>query len=391
MLDTVRFGELLQRRGYNFYSGVPCSFLKDLINYSINECDYVMAANEGDAAAICAGAYLGNRKPVLLMQNSGLGNAVSPLTSLHGVFRIPLLGFVSLRGGPADEPQHELMGPITAPMLETMGIAHETLGGTIEEAETQLARADQAFSRGQSFFFIVTKGTFSPVALRKSPGPPAGTAPRGDIPVLPQERTGEEPFTGETLFTRREMLASLRAAAAPGSAILATTGFTGRELYELGDGPENLYMAGSLGCVSSLGLGLALARPDRRVIVLDGDGSLLMRTGALAVNGWYNPGRMLHILFDNRAHESTGGQFTVSAGVDWPAAVRALGYPWVRRAASPGALEQETASWNKAGGLRFIHVPIALGTPENLGRPKINPRDGAIRFKEYLSKPPIIA
>jgi phosphonopyruvate decarboxylase len=163
MIDTGRFGETLKKRGFDFYSGVPCSFLKDLINYSINQCEYVMAANEGDAAAICAGAYLGGRKPVLLMQNSGLGNAVSPLTSLHAIFRIPLLGFVSLRGEPglADEPQHELMGPITASMLETMQIAHEVLAPSGEEAEAQLAKAEAVFARGRSFFFIVKKGNFS--------------------------------------------------------------------------------------------------------------------------------------------------------------------------------------------------------------------------------------
>ncbi|MDR1902032.1 MAG: phosphonopyruvate decarboxylase, partial [Treponema sp.] len=296
MVDTEKFGTALKARGFDFYSGVPCSFLKDLINYSINECDYVMAANEGDGAAICAGAYLGGRKPVLLMQNSGLGNAVSPLTSLHGVFRIPLLGFVSLRGEPglADEPQHELMGPITAAMLETMGIAHEVLADNDGDAEAQLERADQCFARGKSFFFIVKKGSFSKVSLGTGKTPPARSLPR-----------------------RIEMLKAVKAAAAPGTVFLATTGFTGRELYELGDDPANLYMAGSLGCISSLGLGLSLARPDRRIIVLDGDGSLLMRTGSLAVNAWYRPAAMLHILLDNASHESTGGQFTVSPGVDW--------------------------------------------------------------------------
>ena len=111
MIDTQKFGEELKNIGYDFYSGVPCSFLKDLINYAINNCEYVMAANEGDAVATCAGAQIAGRKTVVLMQNSGLGNAVSPLTSLNQIFKIPVLGFVSLRGEPgvADEPQHDLM------------------------------------------------------------------------------------------------------------------------------------------------------------------------------------------------------------------------------------------------------------------------------------------
>ena len=129
MLDTTAFGQALKERGFDFYSGVPCSFLKDLINYAINEAVYIMAANEGDAVAVSTGAALGGKKSVVLMQNSGLGNAVSPLTSLNAIFRIPVLGFVSLRGEPGlnDEPQHELMGTITDKMLETMQIDYAVL------------------------------------------------------------------------------------------------------------------------------------------------------------------------------------------------------------------------------------------------------------------------
>jgi phosphonopyruvate decarboxylase len=374
MIDTYWFGDQLKQRGFGFYSGVPCSFLKDLINYVINECEYVMAANEGDAVAICAGAYLGGRKAAVLMQNSGLGNAVSPLTSLNAVFRIPVLGFVSLRGEPGleDEPQHELMGPITAAMLETMRIDHALLSPDQGEAEAQLAAASERIDQGKPFFFIVKKGTFSPVELNpeKIPPRPEGTA-------------------------RFEMIKAVKAGAPEDVLFLATTGFTGRELYELGDNPANLYMTGSLGCVSSLGLGLSLARPDRKLIVLDGDGSLLMRAGSLGVNAWYLGGRkkshregprysLLHILFDNRAHESTGGQFTVSGGIDYPLLARAFGYPEISKAASPGILTRETEAWVKTGGLRFVYAPIAAGAPEKLGRPKIKPFEVMERFKQFI-------
>jgi phosphonopyruvate decarboxylase len=379
MLDTRRFGELLKGRGFDFYSGVPCSFLKDLINYAINECTYVMAANEGDAVAICAGSSLGGKKGVVLMQNSGLGNAVSPLTSLNAVFRIPVLGFVSLRGEPGlpDEPQHELMGLITGDMLKTMRIDYAVLSPDQGEAESQLAEAAGHIASGKSFFFIVKKGTFSPVDLKEKSVPRDG------------------------LSSRLEMLKALKAAAPEGAAVLATTGFTGRELYELGDEPGNLYMAGSLGCVSSLGLGISLARRDKRVIVLDGDGSLLMRAGSLGVNAWYAAGpaghgrgasktegaakpAMLHILFDNQAHESTGGQYTVSAGIDYPLLAQAFGYPEVSKAVSPEVLKRTIEKWGKTGGLRFVYVPIAMGAGENLGRPKIKPGEVTERFKRFL-------
>ncbi|MDR2019658.1 MAG: phosphonopyruvate decarboxylase [Treponema sp.] len=376
MIDTCWFGEQLKQRGFGFYSGVPCSFLKDLINYVINECEYVMAANEGDAVAICAGASLGGRKAAALMQNSGLGNAVSPLTSLNAVFHIPVLGFVSLRGEPGleDEPQHELMGPITAAMLETMRIDHALLSADQKEAEAQLAAAAERIDQGKSFFFIVRKGTFSPVELnREKIPPPSGGA------------------------ARLEMIKAVKAGAPEDVLFLATTGFTGRELYELGDSPANLYMVGSLGCVSSLGLGLSLTRPDRKVIVLDGDGSVLMRAGSLGVNAWYLGGNklqdggprhsMLHILFDNRAHESTGGQFTVSGGIDYPLLARAFGYPGISKAASPGALTRGTEAWVKTGGLQFIYVPIAAGAPEKLGRPGIKPFEVMERFKQFIRFP----
>lgn len=364
MLDTARFGEILKKLGFDFYSGVPCSFLKDLINYSINECEYVMAANEGDAVAVCAGAYLGGRRPVVLMQNSGLGNAVSPLTSLNAIFRIPVLGFVSLRGaaGTADEPQHELMGLITDTMLETMRIDYAVLSADIEEAEKQLVRADGCLREHKPYFFIVKKGTFSPVPLR------------GD----------KKPAEPRDLPRRFEMLRRVKAGAGNGCLFLATTGFTGRELYTLGDEPDNLYMVGSLGCVSSLGLGLSLARPDKRVIVLDGDGSLLMRAGSLGVNAWYKAPGMLHILFDNRSHESTGGQFTVSSGIDYPLLARAFGYPAVFRVNTPEELEELTREWVPTGGLRFVHVPIAMGTRDDLGRPGIKPYEVAERFMRFI-------
>jgi phosphonopyruvate decarboxylase len=364
MLDTSRFGEILKNRGFDFYSGVPCSFLKDLINYSINECEYVMAANEGDAVAICAGAYLGGRRPVVLMQNSGLGNAVSPLTSLNAIFRIPVLGFVSLRGaaGMTDEPQHELMGRITGTMLETMGINYAVLSSDPEEAEKQLAGAEKCIGDHKPYFFIVKKGTFSPVPLRDDKKP-------RELQDLPR---------------RFEAIQRVKAGAGKECLFLATTGFTGRELYTLGDDPNNLYMVGSLGCVSSLGLGLSLARPDKRVIVLDGDGSLLMRAGSLGVNAWYKPPAMLHILFDNRSHESTGGQFTVSPGIDYPLLARAFGYPAVFRVNTPEEPEELTREWVRTGGLRFMYVPITPGTRDDLGRPGIKPYEAAERFIQFI-------
>ncbi|MCL1928847.1 MAG: phosphonopyruvate decarboxylase [Treponema sp.] len=365
MLDTAAFGTALKERNFDFYSGVPCSFLKDLINYAINEAFYVMAANEGDAVAICTGAALGGKKPVVLMQNSGLGNAVSPLTSLNAIFRIPVLGFVSLRGEPGlkDEPQHELMGVITGKMLETMHIDYAVLSADKSEALMQLDAADRCMAEGRSFFFIVKKETFSKVELKKT------------IIELPNTTP---------LFQRTEMLRAIKKGAGSKSLYLATTGFTGRELYELGDDPNNLYMVGSLGCISSLGLGLSLAKPGKSVVVLDGDASLIMRMGSLAVNAFYKPAAMFHVLFDNRCHESTGGQFTVAPGVDFIRLALASGYSSAIAVNTPEELEECAKTWSEQRGLLFVYCPVGLRSSKDLARPSIKPPDAAQRLINFI-------
>ncbi len=364
MIDTSEFGTQLKSMGYDFYSGVPCSFLKDLINYAINECEYVMAANEGDAVAVCAGAYTAGRKTVVLMQNSGLGNAVSPLTSLNAIFHIPVLGFVSLRGEPGlgDEPQHERMGVITDKLLSVMGIQWEYLSEDSIIAKDQLQKADKIISQGKPFFFIVKKNTFS------------------KVPLKPEKKRSSNP----DLPDRASILKAVVAATSPRTILAATTGFTGRELYESGDMERNFYMVGSLGCLSSFALGINLAKPAQPVVVLDGDGAMLMRLGAVPVIAAYKPARLLHILLDNGAHESTGGQATVSSSVHWTDAVRALGYPRVYTAHTPDEVTDVVKKWEKEGGLAFLHVAIRQGAPENLGRPEVKPHEVAQRLSKFI-------
>ncbi|WP_036744837.1 phosphonopyruvate decarboxylase, partial [Paenibacillus sp. HGF7] len=291
-MDTKLLGEELKQLGYTFFSGVPCSFLKNLINYAINECDYVAAANEGDAVAIASGAYVGGKKSVVLMQNSGLTNAVSPLTSLNYPFRIPLLGFVSLRGEPGipDEPQHELMGQITTQMLDLMDVEWQYLSKDLEEAKKQLIQADEHIARNRPFFFVVKKGTFDKVQLRNQQT------------SIHLNQIRQHAHADHQMPTRYEALAAINSMKDGNTIQLATTGKTGRELYEIEDADNNLYMVGSMGCIGSLGLGLALSQPSKDIFVIDGDGSLLMRMGSLATNGYYQPVNMVHILLDNNAH-----------------------------------------------------------------------------------------
>lgn len=374
MLDTYRLGEELKSLGFDFFSGVPCSSLKNLINYAINECDYVMAANEGEAVAISAGASLGGRKSVVLFQNSGLTNAVSPLTSLNFCFRIPVLGFVSLRGEPgiADEPQHELMGEITTRMLDTMKIRWAFLPETIEETRERLQEADQWIASNESFFFVVKKGALETVELREK------KSHRPDSGILREE---SRPVARPSRWKALETICSLRD---ENTAFLATTGKTGRELYEIEDSAHNLYMVGSMGCISSLGLGAALVRRDRHFIAIDGDGALLMRLGSLATNAWYRPDNLLHILLDNQCHDSTGGQFTVSPHVNFVKIASAAGYPAALFAHDLGELKDYMEKWKKNPHLTFIHLKIEKGSKKDLGRPAVKPFQVKERLMDFL-------
>lgn len=375
MIDTTTFGDELKALGFDFYAGVPCSFLKALINYAINECDYVMAANEGDAVAISSGATLGGKKAVVLMQNSGLTNATSPLTSLNYTFKLGVLGFVSLRGEPGvkDEPQHELMGQITEKMLSLMKVEWVYLANTIDEARTQLQAANDHIEAGRTFFFVVRKGTF------------------GDIKLKDQElfRRSNNILHRSTaipaLPIRTEALKCISDLAGSDTVLLATTGKTGRELFEVEDKPNNLYMVGSMGCISSLGLGLAIARPDKKVIAIDGDGAALMRMGSFATNAYYQPTNLLHILLDNNAHDSTGGQATVSHIVDFAGFAASVSYPASLKINTLTELKDTINTWNEKGGLTFVHLQISQGSPAELGRPTVKPFEVKERLLKFIS------
>lgn len=375
MISTQQFGNELKKLGYDFYSGVPCSFLKYLINYAINECDYVMAANEGDAVAIAAGAYLGGKKSVVLMQNSGLTNATSPLTSLNYTFQLPVLGFVSLRGeeGLGDEPQHELMGQITEKMLKLMKVKWAYLSDDFAEAKKQLKKADKYISKKETFFFVVKKGTLDEVKLKEQ-----------QLKTL-QNKVKNKTATKAELPTRRETLKVLTDLSDKETVLLATTGKTGRELFEVADKPNHLYMVGSMGCISSLGLGLALSQPKKKVVVIDGDGSAIMRMGSFATNAYYQPDNLLHILLDNNTHDSTGGQATVSHNIDFVDQAASVCYPITLRVGTLDELTKAIVKWQMNGGMTFLYLKIAKGSTKDLGRPTMKPHEVKTRLMKFIS------
>jgi phosphonopyruvate decarboxylase len=379
VIEAGQFVAAASARGFGLWTGVPCSYLTPFINHVISDpgLRYVGAANEGDAVAIGAGADLGGLPAVVMFQNSGLGNAVNPLTSLTWTFRIPVLLVVTWRGEPGgapDEPQHELMGQATPRMLEAMGIPWEPFPAGAAEVEPALDRARAHLrAQGRPYALVMRKGSVADTVLEARTPPP-----------LPRRAGGTMEVRAHA--TRRQMLGALQMALKHDDVVIATTGYTGRELYALDDRPCQLYMVGSMGCAASLGLGLAIARPDKRVVVVDGDGAALMRLGAFATLGTERPANLLHVLLDNGMHESTGGQATVSRNVDFPAVALACGYPRALAAGDPDEL-REYVDW-RAPGLRFVHVPVRPGVADALPRPKMQPAEVAARFRAHLGPRP---
>ena len=376
MIEAGAFLQAAGRAGIAFYSGVPCSFLTPLINRTLSDRSlrYVGAASEGEAVAIAAGAWLAGRETAVMCQNSGLGNAVNPLTSLNTPFRIPTLLIVTWRGQPGlrDEPQHELMGRITQSLLELMELPHRrfprdaaSLGPALQEAREAMART------GLPFAFVVEKGGLADEALDQAPLAPSPRGRRTDL-----GEGGERP-------SRLAVLERVLAAAPSDAPIVVTTGKAGRELFTLADRDQHLYQVGSMGCAAPMGLGIALTT-GRRTVVLDGDGSALMKLGSLATIGAYRPPGLLHVILDNGVHDSTGGQATVSPNVDFAAVSLACGYAHAFACDSAAGFAEAFAQALAVTGPALLHVRIRPGSLEKLGRPTIAPHEVAQRFRAFL-------
>jgi len=363
--------------GFHTWAGVPCSFLTPFINSVIDDPDmtYVSSANEGDAVAAATGAALAGQRTVAMMQNSGLGNAVSPLSSLNWVFRIPILLIITLRGEPGlqDEPQHELMGQITGRILDELQIPWDWFPSQADAVEGALTVANWQMERsGLPYAFIMKKGSVEKAGLKSRWQPATGPAPLAQDDLL----------SGEPELTRQQALSAvIEHTPEEQSVVVGTTGFTGRELFAIADRPNHLYMVGSMGCASSFGLGLSLALPDKQVLVADGDGAALMRMGNFATVGAYGGDNFRHLVLDNGVHESTGGQSTVSSAISFAGVARACGY----RAACEGiGLEELKAFLQRDKGPSMLHLKTKRGVPQGLPRPDVRPREVKARLMQHL-------
>ncbi len=381
MIEAKEFIEAARELGFVRYTSVPCSFLTPFINYVINDnvLEYIASTNEGDALATTSGSVIGGQRSIVMMQNSGLGNAVSPITSLSYIFRIPFLIIVTHRGEPGvkDEPQHELMGQITEELFNTMQIPSETFPSETKEIIPALQRAEKFMSKEhRPYAFIMKKGSIAPQKLDKKM-----------IKDIAKSETEIRSLFDEKLthLDRNTVLRHIiNHTSVDDSILIATTGFTGRELFSINDRVNHIYMVGSMGCASSFGLGLALARPDLKIIVIDGDGAGLMRMGNFATIGTYASNNFIHILLDNEVHDSTGGQSTVSKNINFAMIAKACGYS-TTLSGNKMELIDELFSLNKNEGPAFGHLKICSGTIENLPRPNVKPNEVLRRMMRHIN------
>jgi len=380
MVSPHLFIDELTERNFGPYIGVPCSFLKPFINHVIDreDLEYIASTNEGEALAIASGAYLAGRRPVVMFQNSGLGNMVSPLVSFNYVFRVPILLIATWRGEPglADEPQHELMGEILPDLFAMLRVESECFPMNNAEIVPKLTHAVKEMEEtGLPFAFILRKDTVDPYELCSVP-PTIERQPARVISVR-DKIDGEPPL-------RRKAIAVIVDTLGEECLIVATTGKTARELFEYKDRPNHFYMVGSMGCAPSLALGLALYHTKCPIVVLDGDGAALMRLEAMASIGHARPPNLIHIILDNGVYESTGGQMTISGSVNFPHIAASCGYRTACSVASLALLSEEVDRACKERGPHLIHTRIRPGSRTGLGRPTVEPREVARRFRETV-------
>lgn len=372
-LEPAEFYGLLKENGIDFYTGVPDSLLKDYCAYVADTCPpdkHIITANEGSAIAVASGYHLATRKfPVVYMQNSGFGNAINPLLSLADakIYSIPMLLLVGWRGEPGkkDEPQHLVQGKAMASMLTTCGINYEVLPDFIEGARETIASALQHMqTRKSPYALLVKRQCFTKYSLKNK---------EKDIYPL----------------TREEILSLVLESLGKFDITVATTGFCSRELYELRQKAEeghqrDFLTVGSMGHASAIACGIALNKPSRQVVTIDGDGAAIMHMGSFATVGKVGCKNFKHILINNGAHDSVGGQSTGAFQIDFPKIALACGYKYADIAATKEEVQQKMGELMKAEGPAFLEIRSKKGARKDLGRPKSSPAQNKADFMQFL-------
>ena len=373
-LNPSKLYDAFIREGIDFFTGVPDSTLKYFCFYlddHSKSSNHIITANEGNSIALAAGYHISTGKvPLVYMQNSGLGNAINPLTSLVGndLFAIPMIVLVGWRGEPGkkDAIQHSKDGQMQLQLLETLGLSYTIIPSATKSLEIQIQDSIRLARATESpHVILVRKDTFEKYESSKSNK------------------------SNKHLMSREYALTKILQGIEPGSIIVSTTGKTSRELYEirreLGKNDSiDLMLVGSMGHASSLSLGVALENNNRNVFCIDGDGSLIMHMGALSTIGKYSPSNFRHILLNNFSHDSVGGQESSSDIIDFDALSKAVSYNNYFEISDKSEFGKTFSNFQRALGPSFLQIPISKGSRVSLSRPDLTPYQNKKEFMDFL-------
>ncbi|SEL22202.1 phosphonopyruvate decarboxylase [Methanobrevibacter gottschalkii] len=370
MINVNDLISYFKEKNIDFFCGVPDSQLSSFCDYIEENCENIIAANEGNAVGIASGYHLTtNNIPVIYLQNSGLGNIVNPVTSLthQKVYSIPIIYVIGWRGQPGvhDEPQHKKQGEITLDLLELLDIDHVIINkeSTIDELKKTFENQFLSkLSSGKSVAIVVSKGSFENYELKKS---------------------------NDNNLTRENAIKTVTSFLNDDDIIISTTGKSSRELFEYresmnqGHGSDFLTV-GSMGHSSSIALGIALNNQNKRIFCYDGDGAVLMHMGSLALIGSKNPNNFYHIMFNNSAHESVGGLPTIMNDIDIKSLVKSTGYKKVFNASTIDELKNVLEDFTKSEGPVFLNINVNIESRKDLGRPTTTPIENKNDFMKKL-------
>lgn len=374
MISPAFFIETLQKQGIDFFAGVPDSLLKNICAYIADHVDSshnIITANEGAAVGLAAGYHLATGKAgVVYMQNSGEGNIINPLASLTDkeVYNIPVLLLIGWRGRPGvhDEPQHVKQGKVTTGLLNVMGVNYEVLSKEEDKAAEQIEKATCALRNNEVFALVIEKDTFDEYKLQ-------------NIEI------------NDLTMTREEAIQTVASALGPKDVIVSTTGMISRELFEArtawGQGHERDFLTvGSMGHASQIALGIALEKKDRKVWCFDGDGATIMHMGSMAIVASKKPSNYVHVVFNNGAHDSVGGQPTVGLKIDLPAIAKAVGYIAAYSVSTKEQLNDQLKQLSVPQGPILLEVKVKKGNRKDLGRPTTTPIQNKEALMDFLKK-----
>lgn len=374
MISCEKLYGAFKKQDLTFFTGVPDSTFKDWMKFLADEhgerLTNIVAANECEAVATAAGYHLATGKiGVVYMQNSGEGKTVNPLTSLCDpeVYSIPVLLMIGWRGEPGkkDEPQHKKMGRVMLPLLDVLEIPHKVLPEEIGEAEKAIEEIKKTAEESKKpVAIIIKKKTLEEYEAKKKVKTDYDMSGEDAIKAIVDSLDGSE-------------------------AIVSTTGKTSRELFEYReelkqDHSKDFLTVGSMGCSASIADGIALSGTNKPVFVFDGDGAVIMQMGALATIGHYQAKNLYHIVFDNGAYDSTGGQPTVSPTVDLEKVALACGYRAAKTVETKADLQAAVKDMKASDGPQMLIVKVNKGARKELGRPTTTPIENKEAFIKFL-------